>query len=138
MHAIFKNILAFIVGIIVGGAVNMGIIMVGSSIIPPPAGVDLMDVEALKANMHLFEPQHFIIPFLAHAIGTLLGALLTATIAATYQTKLALGIGLFFLAGGIANLIMLPAPIWFAIVDIVGAYLPMGWLGSRIASSWIG
>ena len=43
-------------------------------------------------------------------------------------------IGIFFLIGGITNLFMLPAPTWFAVVDLVGAYLPMGWLGGRWAA----
>jgi hypothetical protein len=28
---------------------------------------------------------------------------------------------------------MLPAPMWFNVVDLVGAYLPMAWLGGRLA-----
>jgi hypothetical protein len=35
------------------------------------------------------------------------------------------------LAGGIANVFMLPSPVWFAVVDLVGAYIPMGYLAGR-------
>jgi len=110
MNPIVRNILAVIAGLVVGGAVNMGIIMISGSIIPPPEGVDNTTMEGLKAGMHLFQPKHFILPFLAHALGTFVGALLAAIIAATHKMKFALSIGIFFLVGGIANVIMLPSP----------------------------
>ncbi len=71
-------------------------------------------------------------PFLAHAIGTLVGAFIAALIAVNHKMKFALAIGIFFLIGGIINVMMLPSPIWFAILDIVGAYIPMAWIGGNL------
>jgi len=133
MNPILKNILAVIAGIILGSVVNMGIIMLSSSIIPPPEGVDPSDMESLKSSMHLFEPKHFIVPFLAHALGTLTGAFVTALIAFGHKMKLALIIGLFFLLGGISSVFMLPSPTWFIVLDLVGAYIPMAWIGGLLA-----
>jgi len=133
MNPLLRNILAVIAGLFVGSAVNMGIITISGSIIPPPEGVDVSDMEGLKSAMHLFEPKHFIFPFLAHALGTLVGALLAALIAANHKMKFALGIGVFFLFGGIAAVFMLPSPTWFAVLDLAGAYIPMGWLGWKVA-----
>lgn len=134
MNPILRNILAVIAGIILGSAVNMGIIMISGFIIPPPAGADVTTMEGLKASMHLFEPKHFILPFLAHALGTMTGAYLTALIAASYKMRLALAIGIFFLVGGITNIAMLPSPLWFSVLDLVTAYLPMAYLGARSAN----
>jgi hypothetical protein len=131
MNPIFKNILAVVAGLVVGGALNMAIIMISGSIIPPPEGVDNTTMEGLKAGMHLFQPKHFILPYLAHALGTFVGALLAAIIAATHKMKFALSIGIFFLLGGIANVIMLPSPVWFTITDL-GIYLPMGFLAGKL------
>ncbi|MCB9284579.1 MAG: hypothetical protein H6563_10930 [Lewinellaceae bacterium] len=133
MHPILRNILAVIAGIVVGSVINMGIIMLSSSIIPLPEGVDPSSMESLKANMHLFEPKHFLFPFLAHALGTLSGAWLAARIAANRQLVLALVIGVVFLIGGIMNVISLPAPVWFDVLDLAAAYIPMGWLGWKLA-----
>jgi len=133
MNPILRNILAVVAGLIIGSAMNMGLIMLSSSVIPPPEGVDVTNMESLKASMHLFEPKHFIFPFLAHALGTLTGAAVAAMIAASHNMKFALGIGAFFLIGGIANVFMLPAPTWFVVTDLVLAYIPMGWLGGRLA-----
>lgn len=135
MHPIVKNILAVVVGLVVGSVVNMGIIMVSGSLIPPPSGADVTTMEGLKASMHLFEPKHFVMPFLAHALGTFAGAWVAAAISANRPMKLALGVGAFFLLGGIANVFMLPSPTWFAVVDLVGAYLPMAYLAGKLAQN---
>ncbi len=132
MNPILRNILAVIAGVVVGSIVNMGIITVSGSIIPLPEGVDPSSMESLKENMHLFGPQHFLMPFLAHALGTLTGAFLAAKVAATRKMTFAFVIGFFFLAGGVMNLFMLPSPVWFAIVDVAVAYVPMGWLGGKL------
>ncbi len=131
MHPILKNSLAVLCGVFIGGALNMGIIMISGSIIPPPAGANLTTMEGLKAAMPLMEPKHFILPFLAHAIGTYTGALLAATIAASHKMRFALGIGAWFMIGGILNILMLPSPLWFTIVDLGAAYIPVAYLAGK-------
>ena len=134
MKTILRNVLAVIVGILVGSVVNMLIIQISSSIIPPPLGVDVTTEEGLKAGIHLFEPKHFIMPFLAHAIGTLVGALLTVLIAANNKMRLALTIGMVFFIGGAMMVYLVPGPIWFAVADLVFAYIPMGLLAAKITT----
>jgi hypothetical protein len=134
MSPILKNIIAVIAGVLFGSLVNGGIIMVSGSIIPPPDGSDVTTMEGLKASMHLFEPKHFLMPFLAHALGTFAGAFLAVKIAATHQMKIALGIGFMFLAGGITNVFMLPSPLWFSVLDLTIAYIPMAFLAVKSAT----
>jgi hypothetical protein len=134
MHPILRYILAILLGIIAGMAVNMGIILVSSHIIPPPAGANLTTEAGIKAAMHLMEPKHFLMPFLAHAIGTFMGALLAVKIASIRQMRAALIIASIFLVGGILNVIALPAPLWFNVLDLLVAYLPMGWLAYKLGS----
>ncbi len=132
MSPTLRNVLAVVAGVVVGGAVNMALISVSGSVIPLPEGVDPADLESLKANIDRFEPRHFLMPFLAHALGTLVGAFLAARLAASRRTALALGIGVFFLFGGVANAFLLPAPVWFLAADLLLAYLPMAWIGGRL------
>ncbi|MGB2760564.1 hypothetical protein [Maribacter stanieri] len=133
MNPIVKNILAVVAGLIIGSVVNMLIIMVSGSIIPPPEGGDITTMEGLKATMHLFEPQNFIFPFLAHALGTLVGAFVAAKIAASRKMLMALIVGLFFLIGGTINIVLLGGPMWFTALDIIVAYMPMAYLGFLLA-----
>jgi len=135
MPPVARNVVAVLAGLIIGSVVNMGLIMVSGSIIPPPAGADVTTLEGLKAALPLFEPKHFLFPFLAHALGTLVGAFVAATIGATRREVLAYVVGVCFLVGGIMNVRMLPAPMWFNATDLVLAYLPMAWIGQRLAAA---
>lgn len=135
MKNVFRNIVAVVLGLLIGGVVNMAIVTVSGKVVPLPEGVNPSDMESLKAVLHLFQAKHFLMPFLAHAIGTLVGAFIAAKIAATNQFRMALIVGIFFLVGGIEAVRMLPeAPIWFDVADLVLAYIPMAYLGYRLAS----
>jgi len=134
MNSTFKNILAIIAGIIIGMIVNMSLIMVSSDIIPIPDGVDNTTTEGLIAGMHLFEPKHFIMPFLAHALGTFAGAFIAAKLAASHKMRFAIAIGVFFLLGGVASVFMLPSPTWFTVLDLGLAYIPIGLLAGKLAT----
>ena len=129
MNPLAKNILAVISGAVVGSLVNMGLVNIGPMIIPIPEGADLSTMESLRESMNLFTPANFFFPFLAHALGTLVGAFVATKIAASHQLKLALGIGVFFLAGGVTAASMLGGPMWFNVTDLLLAYLPMGYMG---------
>ena len=107
----------------------MGIITFGGQLIPPPSGVNPADVNSIAENMHLYGPIHFLSPFLAHALGTFVGAYLVARFAPQFKFVLALFVGGLFLLGGIMMVIMLPSPMWFNILDLGVAYIPMGYLG---------
>lgn len=132
MSRLLRNVLAVLAGIVIGTGVNMALITLSPSLIPPPAGVDVSNAESLSKAMHLFEPQHFVMPFLAHALGTFVGALAAYLIAATYKTQLAYVVGAVFLCGGVAASFMILAPAWFIALDLLAAYLPMAWLGIQI------
>ena len=132
---ILRNIFMVILGCIIGSFLNMGLIVSGPKIIPPPPGVDMTSQEGILLGMPLLEARHFIFPFLAHALGTLLGAFIAAKLGVGNKMRLAMIVGVLFLCAGIANIYMLPGhPAWFAVVDILFAYLPMAWLGGRWGS----
>ena len=133
MKNVVWNVIAVVLGLVVGGAVNMGLIVAGPHVIPVPPGVDMTTVEGLKAGINLLGPHHFIFPFVAHALGTFAGALVGALVAASHRMKIALGISALNLLGGIMAASMIPAPMWFVALDLVVAYVPMGWLAGMIA-----
>ena len=134
MPRLLRNVLAVLAGFVIGAGVNTALITLSPSIIPPPAGVDVSSAESLAKAMHLFEPRHFVMPFLAHALGTLAGALAAYLIASTHRALIAYGIGAVFLFGGVAASFMIPAPAWFIALDLLVAYLPMAWLGIQIGA----
>ncbi len=135
MSPILRNTLAVIAGLVVGSVVNMTIITVGAMVIPPPDGIDMADMEKFAENLKLLKPANFIAPWLAHALGTLVGALVAVKVAASHKMKFALGISVFFLIGGIMMVSMFGGPVWFAVLDLIGAYLPMGLLGGLMGGA---
>jgi hypothetical protein len=134
MKPIIRYPLAVIAGIIIGGFVNIGIIILGGHLIAAPAGVDVTSMQSIKASLSLYEPKHFLMPFLAHAIGTFVGAMVAVNIAKTQTRFFALLIGIIFLAGGITNFFELPnSPVWFIVSDLVLAYIPTAYLAEKIS-----
>ena len=134
MNPILRNILAVIVGAMVCMLVNGLLIGISASVIPPPDGVNVKDMESIKAHIGEFQPKHFVFPFLAHAMGSLFGALVAALIAASHKMTFALVIGGLHLIGGIMAATMIPAPTWFIVLDLGVAYLPMAWIGGKLGS----
>jgi hypothetical protein len=129
---IVRNIVAVIVGILIGGAVNLGLVTLGYSIFPLPEGADVSSMDRLAATIHLLEPKNFIFPLLGHAAGPLVGTFLAMLIAASHKGKIAIGMGAWFLLAGIIANVMIPAPLWFKAVDLIFAYVPMTWIGAKL------
>jgi hypothetical protein len=108
----------------------MILVAVSGKIIPLPAGLNNKTAEGLAAGMHLMEPKHFVFPFLAHALGTLVGAFIATKLSNPKSIIEPMVIGVLFLAGGISMVFMVPnAPMWFNSIDLILAYIPMAYLG---------
>lgn len=132
MKPIVRNIIAVVLGVGVALVVNGLIIAQSWKVVAPPAGTDITTFEGLNAAMSLMEPKHFLMPFLAHALGSLFGAMVASLISANRKLTVAMTVGLIHFIGGFANVMMLPAPMWFNIADLTLAYFPMAFLGYRI------
>lgn len=128
---ILRNILAVFAGWLVGSMVNGGLLAVGHFVYPIE-GVDMNDSAALAEAMPNLGNEYLLFPFLAHALGTLVGAFIAVLVAQNHKMKFAWSIGGLFLVGGIIINIMITGPIWFTVVDILVAYLPMAFLGGKL------
>ena len=133
MKPTYRNIRAVVAGCVIGSVVNLGLVNLGQLVVPLPEGADVSTMDSLRASMTLFSPANFLFPFLGHALGTLTGAFATAKLAASHQVKLALGLGAYFLIGGIVMVVFCGGPVWFIAGDLLLAYLPMGFLGGILA-----
>lgn len=129
-----RNILAVIIGLVIGSFVNMALILTGHHVIPLPEGADVSTMENLKASMHLFEAKHFIFPILAHAVGTFAGALVAGLIATRRHLLICMIIGIAFLIGGTINAFTLPTSALINTIDLVLAYIPTAGLAYWLVS----
>lgn len=130
---IIRNVLAVILGFVVGGLVNWGVLTVGHALIPPPPGFDGTSMQGVASTIHLLRPIDYVPVFLAHALGPLVGVLVAMFIAASGHKLIAIILGVLFLAGGIAANIMIPAPLWYRAVDVLLAYIPMTFLAYKLS-----
>ena len=129
---IIRTLIAIIVGLFIGSAVNMSLVKLGGFVFPLPDNLDASKMEDLKAAFSSLDWFHFIFPFLAHALGTLSGVIIALLISDDHKKISSFTIAIFFFGGGVVmNLYMLPSPIVFTILDLGLAYFPMAILANR-------
>ena len=133
MKRFLMGVLALFAGLLVGGCANLGLIVIGQILIPPPGG-EAETMEAFAKSLMEFQPLDFMFPFLAHALGTLLGAFVAAKIVSQNKMLFGLVVGMFFLLGGVSMVLQVGGPLWFIVLDLVVAYIPMGILGGMLAA----
>lgn len=123
-----------IVGLLLGAALNSLIIGLNGTLIPMPEGADVTTPEGLARTILLFQPIHFMAPFLAHSLGTFVASWVAVRFAATASLRRAMVPGFVFFAGGAYMVAILDAPLWFDVTDLVLAYFPMAWLGFKLGT----
>lgn len=131
MNKTLRNIIAVIVGWLIGSIVNMSIINLGHSLLPID-GIDMSNMEEISNAYSSLDIEYFFTPFLAHALGTLVGSIIATLIAVGNKKLIALIVGGIFLVGGIMVSFMINSPVWFTIFDLLFAYIPMALLGYSI------
>jgi hypothetical protein len=98
----------------------------------PPAGLDLRDPQALAAHIAAAPLSAMLVVVVGWALAAFVGAWVAARIA-RHRRAAALVIGLLVLAGVIANIAMIPHPLWMTVAGLA-LPLPLAWLAARIAS----
>jgi hypothetical protein len=127
-----RCIVAVICGVIAGSALNMAVIMLSWKLFPLPEGANMSDPATMATYVQSLPLPAFLLILVAHAGGALVGGWVAALI--TRRAPLVLGaiVGGFFLLGGIVNVMSIPSPVWFAVVDLV-SYVPCGIAGASFA-----
>ncbi len=134
MTPILKNVIAVILGAIFGSVVNGMIIKYSGAIIPLPDGYDYSTPERMRQTFHLLETKHMIFPWVAHALGTLIGAFWASKFSASKHYLMSMIVGCIFLLGGIYMVSVIKVqPMWFTLTDLLLAYLPMAFIGWKIS-----
>lgn len=128
-----RNILAVVLGLVVGSAVNMGLITLSNTLYPLPPNVDPNDFEAFTAHVNAngLATGALLIVLAAHAGGSFASGVVCGLIANRAWYAAAVGMGLLWLCGGVMMLMMLSSPLWFAVADLA-LYVPAAILGVRI------
>ncbi|MCG3120890.1 MAG: hypothetical protein ALAOOOJD_03785 [bacterium] len=126
-----RNILAVIAGVILAGIVTYAVQGIGHQVYPPPANLDIKNLEAMKAYVATLPMGALLFVLLAYVLGSFAGGWLAAKIARTSQIHVPLTVGGVQLFFGIINLLMIPHPLWFAIAAVI-VFLPAAFLGGKL------
>lgn len=133
---LLRNFGAGLVGLVAALLAIAAVTAAGGALIPPLASVDASDWKSINAHIREYSFAQLMVPFCAHAAGPLVGAYFGALIAASHKLVVAFSIGaLFLIAGSYMVYLISSSPLWFSALDLCVAYLPMSWLGWRLATA---
>ena len=125
-----RNIAAVIAGLVVGMIVNFALIQLNTVFFPLPDGVDMTNTAQMKEVIQAMPAAAWILVFAAHLGQAFVGGWVAARLGASQRMMLALIVGVLSLAGGIANAVMLSAPVWTWIE--MPFYPVVAWLAGRL------
>ncbi len=132
MRAVIRSVLAVLVGAIVAGILIAVVEAIGHLVYPPPPGIDPTDPESLRTAIGSVPVGALVAVLVAWAIGTFAGSWLAARIAGRAGMAHGMVVGLLMLAAGVANMLIIPHPLWFWFPG-VAVYPLTAWLGGRMA-----
>jgi hypothetical protein len=127
--AMGRRIAAVVVGIVVAFSLVFCIELIGHRVYPAPADLDFHQPDVVAKYMQTLPVGAFLFVLGGFALATLGGGFVAARIAGDRPYLFAGIIGALMLAATIANLMMIPHPLWFsvsAIALIVGAMVLAG------------
>ncbi len=125
-----RNIAAVIAGLVVGMIVNLALIQLNTVFFPLPDGVDMTNTAQMKDVIQGMPAAAWILVIAAHLGQAFVGGWVAARLGASRRMMLAIIVGLLSLAGGIANALMLAAPVWTWIE--MPFYPVVAWLAGRM------
>lgn len=128
--AMFRNVIAVIVGLAVGMMVNMALVLLNLGLHPMPEGVNFDDPEGVKAYFATLPLMAYLIVLLAHLGQSFVGGLVAALISATRPMLVAMIVGVLSLIGGLINMTDMPLPMWMWIE--IPLYLVVSWAAGSI------
>ena len=124
-----KNIVAGITGVVIAMAMVWVVEKVGHAVYPPPPDLNFADPDAMRAYIETVPLGALLFVSAAWFIGTLCGTCAACAIGTAKPMIFAMVVGGLMLIATIMNLVMIPHPMWFSILGVVGVVIG-AWLGT--------
>ena len=125
-----RDIIAVLVGWIVGMAANRAFVFLSVALYPMPDGVTFEDKEGFAVYVETLPRVAFLIVLVAHLSQAFFGALVAAKISRKRPMVVAMIIGVLSLIGGYINMQSIPLPTWMWIE--MPLYLVFAWLAAYL------
>jgi hypothetical protein len=127
-----RNVIALITGMVLSIMAIFSIQMVNYQLFPLPSDLDPNDMASMTKHAATLPALAHWIVIISHIVGCIVGGYIISKIADHSLDKLSLGFGFFLMILGFVNIIRMPHPLWFSILDML-VYLPSAYLGYLIA-----
>ena len=125
-----RSILAVVAGLVTAFVVIFVIEAVGHIFYPPPPDIDMRDPQVIKSLMENAPTGSLIVVLIGWALGSFIGGLVTSHVAIKNKLTHSIITGALLMISGIANMIMLPHPVWMWIFGLLIS-IPFAYWGSR-------
>ena len=129
-----RNIIAGFAGIIIAGLLVWLVEMLGHAVYPPPTDLNFADADAMRAYVDTVPVGALLFVGAAWFVGTLGGTLAACKLGGFKPAIYALVVGGLMLVATAANLIMIPHPLWFSVLGVIGI-VAAAWLGMTLGSA---
>ncbi len=99
---------------------------------PPPPGINFTDKAAIAAYAAQTPTVVFVLILINYMVCALLSGVIATLVSGRKSVMPALIAGAIITLGGIFNVMMIPHPMWFAILSVL-VYIPSAWLGYKLS-----
>ena len=129
--SIVRSVLGVIAGLVAAMVLIVGTEAVWAVVYPPVPGVDLHDMEACKAHIAQLPADAFVIAAVGWGLAVLAGSWVATRLGAGRHPAHGYVVGLILSAAAVANMLMLPYPALFWVLNVVSfpacTYLGIPW-----------
>jgi hypothetical protein len=115
-----RSLLGVLAGFVAAVVVIMVVEMIGMKVYPLPAGVDPTDPAALEALLPTLPPGSFLFVLASWFLGAGAGAVVAQRVARAPTRAPGLAVGGIILAFALYNMWVIPHPVWFMAVAVIG------------------
>jgi hypothetical protein len=128
VNQILRNVLSVIAGLFAGAVVILLVETIGMAIWPPPPDLEPAEL------MQQIPLGALLMVELAYALGSLTAGGIASKLGVAKPPRLAVIVGVVLTLAGASNLVMLPHPLWFAVLSTL-TFVPLALLGARLVAS---
>jgi len=126
------EITKYVLPVVVGAMSGMILITIGEMgihhLYPLPPGTDSYDVDSLAKGLKDMPKNFFHLLLLNYIACSFLAGLIATLVAKRNTARPAIVVGIVLTLAGLYNVIYLPHPLWFSIVNLL-VYLPFAYFG---------
>ena len=126
-----RKIGAGLAGVVVAIVLVWLIEMIGHSIYPPPADLDTGNTDVLRAYVDTLPLGALLSVAIAWFLGSLGGTFTACRIGSARPLVYVLVVGGFMFVGAAVNVTLIPHPLWFSVLGIMGIFAGT-WLGMAL------